>query len=125
VLFRGLAFGQSQRAELYRGVNMSAKNRFRRFLRALWSGVTRSGLTPGQSPGDDLSMNLDHDAEVIAADFELSERLGQEILAADCEPLVDLPRDVLRRYMTENKRRFRVVDGEIEIWTEQICTRIL
>jgi hypothetical protein len=94
---------------------MSAKNRIFRFLRKVWSGVTNLGY--------DLSMH--HDAAEIAADYELSERLGQEILAADCEPLIELPPDVLKRYCIESKRRFRVVDGEIEIWTETTCTRIL
>ena len=44
---------------------------------------------------------MHHDESVIAADFELSERLGREIEEAGCEPLNSEPRAQVVMHFTE------------------------
>jgi hypothetical protein len=44
---------------------------------------------------------MHHEETVIAADYELSERLGAEILAAGCEPVSDAPRAQPALHFTE------------------------
>jgi hypothetical protein len=44
---------------------------------------------------------MHHDQALIDADYELSERLGAEILAAGCEPVSDSPRAQAAVHFTE------------------------
>lgn len=53
------------------------------------------------------------DADKVAADYELSERLGREILEAGCEPLPSSPVKV--RWCYSTVRRFSCMGGVIRI----------
>lgn len=53
---------------------------------------------------------MDHDADKIAADYELSERLGAEIIAADYEPLPQAPK--AKGYMAVLVTRTNVVSQQ-------------
>lgn len=68
---------------------------------------------------------LNHcDAEKIAADYALSERLGAEIEAAGCEPLAELPAEHKASWYRTSTTRFAVKDGQIEIVTEVLVERV-
>lgn len=56
---------------------------------------------------------LHHAHEVIAADYELSERLGAEILAAGCEPL-DAPLAPVKSYVRNLVQYWSARSGTIE-----------
>lgn len=54
------------------------------------------------------------DAEKIAADFERSERLGAEILAADCMPEHTVRREVAHVHM-RLETYFSARNGEVKV----------
>lgn len=57
---------------------------------------------------------LNHcDADRIQADYELSERLGAEILAAGCESLAPSPK--VKSYATRWDRKVNLVTGHVTI----------
>jgi hypothetical protein len=60
---------------------------------------------------------MDHDETVIAADFELSERLGREILEAGCTPILET-KVLPRLFWTRTVGKWAVIYGEIVTWLE-------
>jgi len=71
-----------------------------------------------------MTFLLNHNTdETIAADYELSERLGRELEAAGCEPLAAEPAAVKVTYMTRLVGRWAVTDTDIEFWFEQHTTK--
>jgi len=61
---------------------------------------------------------MHHEVSVIESDYELSERLGAEILAAGCEPLDAAP---VTRKLTclRPARKVNLVTGEVTEWMEE------
>lgn len=59
---------------------------------------------------------MHHDAAEIEADFELSERLGAELLAAGCEPLPAEVKVITKTHYLVPTRRVNLLTG-VSSWT--------
>ncbi len=57
--------------------------------------------------------------DAILADYLESERLGQELLDAGCEPIYEIVPPA-GKFHTFVIGRWKVINGEIKVWLEQV-----